>query len=325
MFNHIIGQSHVKERLEILIEYAKIEKKRLPDLFFAGPGGVGKSTFSRAIPEGLGWVTDSNPAYAELNSTSVKDMGQLLSYLHDNIRIPLDLDTKKNKVFIHRCVIFLDEVQKLKEPLKTELLNAMDERRKTTFKVDKDVVFEADFSEVTFIMASTDKNNLSDAFLSRFQIFELIPYTAQEIAVAVNKRTGWDIDTSLEIGKRCKTVMRVAMLEIEAIKAFLKVKGLNPTVESMIKYYDLKQTDDLGLDEVDYKMLEILADSKSALGMKAISTRLRRPEKEVESREGFLASEGFIEKVSGGRAISEAGRLRLNRKLNTAQTDHVYQ
>jgi Holliday junction DNA helicase RuvB len=325
MFDHIIGQDHIKERLSILIEYAKLENKRLPDLFFAGPGGVGKSTFSRAIPIGLGWVTDNNPAYAELNATSVKDMGQLISYMHDNIRIPVQIDVENSKVTIPRCVVFLDEVQKLKEPLKTELLNAMDERRKTTFKVHNDTVLEADFSEVTFIMASTDKNDLSDAFLSRFQIFELIPYTAQEIAAAVSKRTSWDLSASLEIGKRCKTVMRVAMLEIEAIKAFLRVRNLEPSADSMVKYYELKKTDDLGLDEIDYKMLEILNDSRSPLGLKAIATRLRRPEKEVESREGFLAAEGLIDKVSGGRAISESGRARLNRKLNTNQIVHTSQ
>jgi Holliday junction DNA helicase RuvB len=315
MFEEIVGQSHVKNRLEVLIKYSLKTNTRLSDLFFAGPGGTGKSTLSRMVYKNLG----KDYYYAELNSTSIKNMAELLGYLYQNCKIPLDKHKNDSKVIIvPKMVIFIDEAHEIREPLVTQLLNATDERRSTTFYTKNKEVYTVDFSQVTFIMATTNKNDLASAFLSRFQIFELNSYTPEEIAESIQIRTGWTLESCLEVGKRAKSVMRIGVNDIPNIKAFLAVvedKELEPTADNIIRYYkELKNVDDTGLDSVDYGILSALYGTDIPLGLKDISNRLGRPENEIELAVGFMTNIGLIDKVSRGRSITLQGQALLRRK-----------
>jgi Holliday junction DNA helicase RuvB len=312
MFSGIIGQDQVKERLGILIEDAKAQKTKLPDLFFAGPGGTGKSTLARIVAKNY-----SSGNFAELNATSVKTMEDLLSHLYDNCNVTMEKDKKDfTKLILPSVVIFIDEAHEIKEPLVTELLNAMDEQRCTTFKTRKKEIFKADFKNVTFVMATTNKNDLPSPLLTRFQIFELSSYTPEQIAQSVQLRTNWDMPICLEVGKRAKAIMRIAINDIPNIQSFLRVKKLEATVENVKAYYErLKGVDGIGLDIVDYSILKALSDSSKALGIKNISNRLSRPENEVEAALGYMASIGLIEKASVGQVITEKGRNHLALKV----------
>lgn len=312
MFQGIVGQNHIKERLSILIEHSNMVKSRLPDLFFAGPGGTGKSTLARIVAKNYG-----DGLFAELNSTSVKTMEELLTYLYDNCNIDIIKDNiDKTKVILPKVVIFIDEAHEIKGALLTELLNAMDDQRVTTFKTKQKEIFKADFKNATFIMATTNKNDLPGPLLTRFQIFELSSYTPQEIAQSVYLRTKWPVEACLEVGKRAKSIMRTAVKDIENIEAFLTVKSLEPTASNIKTYYTkLKGVDEIGLDVVDYDILKALEKTDIPLGIKNIGNRLNRPENEIEMAIGFMSSQGLIEKVSGGSIITKAGKAHLAKAL----------
>lgn len=311
MFQDIVGQDHIKERLNILVQDANDQGYRLPDLFFAGPGGTGKSTFARIVAENYG-----NKLYAEVNATSVKNMNQLLAHLFSSCGVEMIKDKGSRDVTLPQVTIFIDEAHKIKGDLETELLNATDSQRITTFKTSKGDVFTANFKNATFILATTNKADLPAPLLTRFQMIEMSPYTPQEIAQSMKLRTGWDIYTCLEIGKRAKSIMRTAVNDIPGIQAYLRVKGLEANIVNIIRYYnDIKKVDEIGLDVADYSILETLASSSKSLGVKAIKNRLGRPENEVEASLGFMATQGLVEKGSSGQTITDKGRSHLEKAL----------
>lgn len=305
MFDKLVGQKHIKNRLEVLAEFAKSNDTRIPDLFFAGPGGVGKSSFARALAQ------HTNINFVELNAASLKSLDELIGYMYVNCNI--DITRIGSDFYIPSTLVFIDEAHQLSKVLNTELLNALDDNRIATFKSKQLGTCRVYFDKVTLILASTDKNDLSSAFLSRFQVFELKPYSYNEITEMITKKMGWPNETCFEVAKRAKSIMRNAVLDTNNIEAFLSVKKLDPTPENIRIYFsDYKMVDDIGLDSADYDILEILNQSSKGLGLKSIALRLNRSEKEIQTRDGFLTQCRLVESTSRGRVITDSGISKLN-------------
>lgn len=307
MFDHLVGQKHIKELLAITIDAAKKKEERIPDLLFSGPGGVGKSTFAEIIAQ------NADCDFVVLNATSVRSMEELIDYTTINAKIPVLKVPGENFIYLPKIIFFIDEAHKIKDPLKTELLNALEGKRQTTVMIKRTgEVFTLDFNCVSFIIATTDKNDLPGPLLSRFSTFELKPYSNDEITEMIFSKKQWDKSVCNEIAKRCKNVMRTAVIEMNRFHDYLIVKNIDATYENVIEYYEnLRMINSSGLDHVDKEILQILANSKYSLGLKAIASRLRKNVKEIEEREAYLSYRNFTEKTGSGRTITSQGLLEL--------------
>lgn len=338
MFENLVSQENAKQHFELFIKSAKQFGDRMPDIILSGPSGIGKSSFARALAVETDYtysiynpidkVSTERTAFFEINSQAIKSMEELFAYLQGDYQF--DIPYNDNVFSIPHCIIFFDEAHKLHQRLRTQLLSAMDERRSIDFKYGKNMISKLDFSKVTFVCATTDINDLERALINRFKTIELQPYSVSDIAqmIVSKKPDHWSpniaYSVGVEIGKRAKTVMRTAVLDLETIDKYFRVNDIYPSAESTITFYNqFKQVDEDGLDHVDMSILETLIEGN--LGVKSIGGRLAKSEREVSERLAWLANIGAVIKAGGGQEITNKGRLKLGldpviENLNQATT-----
>lgn len=83
-----------------------------------------------------------------------------------------------DKIFLPPCVIFIDEVHALKKSVAEGLLKATEPNDKTMTTESGQVI---DTSKVTWLIATTDRGALGDAFDTRFDKIKLNLYTKAEV------------------------------------------------------------------------------------------------------------------------------------------------
>jgi Holliday junction resolvasome RuvABC ATP-dependent DNA helicase subunit len=122
-------------------------------------------------------------------------------------------------VRVDPCLVFIDEIHAVSGTVATVLLSALDERRNTTVG---NVIF--DFSEVVFLLATTDPGKLSEAFQSRPDKTILRPYTLEEMAGIIwlhstekLGRSGLARATCLEIAARMQCAPRPSVNILEPL------------------------------------------------------------------------------------------------------------
>jgi Holliday junction resolvasome RuvABC ATP-dependent DNA helicase subunit len=165
----MIGQAEAVAQLISQVNFARAAGRRFPDKLLVEPAGVGKSSVARAIARQL-----LNEEELLFNGADLKAPTAIISRLRERKKLPA---RPRGTVHVERCLIFIDEVHAITGATPTTLLSALDDERTTT--VDG-VIY--DFSDVIFILATTDPGKLSEAFNSRPDKTYLRPYTLDEMA-----------------------------------------------------------------------------------------------------------------------------------------------
>lgn len=316
----MIGQDEVASELESQARKAKGWGERFGDKLFVGPAGVGKTTLARKIATQL---LNLDPIV--FNGADLRRPEMLVDRLMEAEKVPED---PSGSVRVAPCLLFVDEVHAVAGNVATVLLSALDERRNTTID---NVVY--DFSDVVFLLATTDPGKLTEAFLSRPDRTTLRPYTLRELAgiVWLHSRdklggTALGRDVCLEVAARmrCKPRPSVNILD-RLISHFYGVAESEMrqvpsredvanriTQEAAARWFE----DTMG---IDYNGLDRLALSY----LKLLQTRGAAAEDEVRrglsiSNRGdfvdiseYLTRLGLIKVGTGGRSLTSDGRRYL--------------
>lgn len=165
-----------------------------------GPASTGKTTVVKKFAEilELPFVCIDPKSISKVNDILVA-AGKVLKSVNGMFDESLEVDIQGQQLTLPPCVIFIDEVHLLRNNIVQGLLKAteLDDRTMQT-----EEGWEVDTSNVTWIIATTERGLLFDAFDTRFAKLSLNLYSIEEMAKIVKtKFPKWSEKTCQLISK----------------------------------------------------------------------------------------------------------------------------
>lgn len=293
-FNHIIGQSHVTEALQIAVDASFQEKKRLDEVLLCGPPGLGKSALVNVTAQELA------VPFTEILAQSITNTAELNAVL----------------LGATNGILFLDEIHLLHPVQQHALLQVLDKRR-IQLSGGKTVT-SIPVAPFTLVGATTDPDGLIGPLIDRFRmVLHLDYYSPDELAQVVRQRCfalGWRYDDALpdEIARRGRQTPRIALRLLQSARRVAVAQGNDEIrLDHLRKACRIERISDLGLDNIQQKYLRLLGPSSQRLNV--LSSMLGVSSKVLtKTVEPYLLRSGLIVKTDAGlRQLTQEGREHL--------------
>ena len=308
----VIGQDQVKENLSILIAAALKRGEPLDHVLFYGPPGLGKTTLAHVLAQemGVSIKVTAGPAIERPG-----DLAAILTNLHGG------------------DILFIDEIHRLGKVVEEVLYPAMED-----FALDIVIgkgpsarSVRLKLPRFTVIGATTRLALISSPLRARFGVVYRLDYY-DELAMRAIVRRGADMfgiradeNGVAEIAKRARGTPRVALRLLRRVRDFSQVRAEGQlSKEIAVEALDLLNVDELGLDEVDRRVLETIIDKYQGgpVGLSTIAASIsEEPDTIMDVVEPYLLQLGFLGRTPQGRVATKLAyeHLRLPYKRNDAQ------
>lgn len=318
MFRGYIGNEDVIKQLSVSIAAAKSRRRNLPHILLAGHAGCGKTTLAKLAAREMGTnFIESSPE----NLKSGEKSRELLENLSDegyNKQGEIIGEPKPD-------IIFLDEIHQL--PLKgQEALGIAMEYWQITSSIKnprgKSVTVKQWVPKFTLIGATTESGMLSKPFRDKFGLaFSIQPYTIpqlERIAMFHAKARGLNLTCRAagEIAKRSRGIPRFAVKYLNNGEEVATLQQKREIDYSMMKSaFDTLNIDEMGLTKLDLKIMKILHEAESKVGVEHLAVLTGESKKTlIEDIEPYLLQKSFVLRSAGGRLITEKGTDYLAKK-----------
>src|SRR2546429_5279668 len=246
--DEFVGQSKVKESLQIAIDAAKQRHEPLDHVLFFGPPGLGKTTLALLMAKELG---------VDIRTTS----GPVLERPGDLVGMLTSL--KAGDIF------FIDEVHRLRPALEEFLYPAMEE-----FRVDARIAdgphaetLPMQLERFTLIGATTRFGLLTPPLRARFGLVERLHYYPPDDLVQIITRSAGILGVAAdaagvaEIARRSRGTPRVANRLLKRVRDYAQVRA-GGKITAAVAGEALKRldVDEFGLDDLDPRILKAIIE-----------------------------------------------------------------
>ena len=307
VLSEYIGQKKAKENLKIYIDAAKQRKESLDHVLLYGPPGLGKTTLAGIV---------SNEMNVNIRVTS----GPAIEKPGDLAALLTGLDEGD--------ILFIDEIHRLSRSVEEVLYPAMEDYALDIIigKGPSARSIRLDLKRFTLIGATTRAGQLSAPLRDRFGVLlRLELYTPQELCEIIKRSAGLlDIECenegALEIARRSRGTPRIANRLLKRVRDFAQIIGDGIITKEIADKALLRlEIDDMGLDSIDRRMLEMIIKGYNGgpVGLETLAAAIGEETVTLEDvYEPYLMQIGFLSRTPRGRCATALAYRHLNLEMN---------
>ena len=290
-----IGQSKVREQMEIFISAAKQRQEALDHVLIFGPPGLGKTTLSHIV---------ANEMQVNLRHTS----GPVLERPGDLAAILTNLEPND--------VLFVDEIHRLSPVVEEVLYPAMED-----FQLDIVIgegpaarSIKLDLPPFTLVGATTRAGLLTSPLRDRFGIVQRLEfYNTEELATIVGRSASIlnvqiNDNGATQIAKRSRGTPRVANRLLRRVRDYAQVKSDGVVTSNIADAaLDMLSVDEHGFDNMDRRLLLAVIEKFEGgpVGIDSLAAAIGEERGTIEDViEPFLILKGFMMRTPRGRVAT---------------------
>lgn len=306
-----IGQDRVKDNLRIAISAAQKRGEALDHLLLYGPPGLGKTTLATIIAAEMG-------AQVQITSGPSMDKAVMAATL-------TNLEAG--------AVLFIDEIHRMQPAVEEILYPAMED-----FAIDLALgkgpgarSLRLNIPRFTLVGATTRYAMMSAPLRDRFGLIHRLDYYDMAALEQIVRRSAGVLSASIEdegvreIALRSRGTPRVANRLLRRVRDYADVYTHGViTAEAARDALSRLDIDDLGLDEIDHRILRTIIEKFSGgpVGIGTIAAAISEEADTLEAvYEPYLLQLGFLDRTSRGRVATKRAYEHLG--INFRRSDEA--
>lgn len=295
-----IGQSAVKEQMDIFLSAAKGRGEPLDHTLIFGPPGLGKTTLASIIANEMG---------VSLKTTS----GPVLDKAGDIAALMTNLEPGD--------VLFIDEIHRLSPFVEEVLYPAMEDYQLDIMIGEGPAArsIKLDLPPFTLVGATTRAGLLTSPLRDRFGIVQRLEfYNVADLATIVSRSAkimGVDMEDggAVEVARRSRGTPRIANRLLRRVRDFAEVKGDGVVTQAIAdRALDMLNVDVQGFDHLDRRLLLAMIEKFDGgpVGVESLAAAISEERGTIEDViEPYLIQQGYMMRTPRGRMVTRNAYL----------------